>query len=248
MTNKKRVSFEMSNFNVLTKVPDEVLFSILNKMEKEIQFDEDGKRIYVARYRFKEAGDLTDSENENLIEIEKIFNDLLETKLESFFTSEYLYKKANLFSKYCFKEDSIAEIFLSDNTLTNRLMTGSSYVTLQHSELSNLKSYYSRELYKIFRQFRHLGEVSISKCELYDLLNFHHKSDTYFLKDILEPSLEELREYFYDLSLDNLEKKCSTLPDVFDFSFEKYENVDFDKSFKGKYKEELELLKHIMNS
>lgn len=239
---------ESTSFSVLTKVPTDVILSVLEKMRKDFQIDENGQKSYLAKYEFKNMGDLTDRRNKKVKLIKKVFEEILDTQAEVF--TENLYKKSNLISKYCLTKDSCVEVFLSDDNLSKKLINEEPHSILELDEFINLKSKFSREFYRIFRQFRNDGKVVIKKEDLLTSLRVPNSYDDFdFIDKVLNPSFEELKKYFDNLVFDNLEPSgTGELPVVCEFSFKKHEEKDLSKTSKVRKKEELELLKHIMNS
>lgn len=252
---KYNLSDDIAKFSVLTKIPTEILLSILDKMNKHKQINEKGRRLYIAHYRFEGAGDLTDLKNKNTKRLEKVFDEVIDTQLESFYGAGYLYKKVNLFERYTFKKDSTVEIVLTPDSLVDRLMDGEECSILELNEFNNLKTKYSREFYRIFRQFRHSGKVRIKKKEMFELFEFPCESkiddenDLNFIDEALIPSFEELSNIFEDLSFDNLEMSgTGEMPEICEFSFKKHEKLNLKKAFKKRKDFEVEIFENILNN
>lgn len=239
---------EIKSFSVLTKVPTEILVDVLDKMSRECETDKHGKKIYIAKYKFEGAGDLTDPRNNKVKFIKKVFEDLLDTQAEAF--TDRLYKKSNIIASYKLTRKSIVEISLSDDLLSRKLINKESHGIIELDEFYNLKTKFSREFYRLFKQSIYIGKVSIRKDELFKVLKVpKNYTDLNFIDKALNPSFFELKKYFDNLTFDNLETSSTgELPEVCEFSFKKYERKSNEKIFKGKSKEEIEVFKVIMNS
>lgn len=252
---KYNLSDDIAKFSMLTKIPTEILLSILEKMNKHKEVNKNGSRLYVAKYKFEGAGDLTDLRNKNVKRLEEVFDEIIDTQLESFYGDGYLYKKVNLFERYSFRSDSTVEIFLTPDSLINRLMDGEECSILELNEFNKLETKYSREFYRIFRQFRHSGRVSIKKKEMFELLEFPCESkiddenDLNFIDEALIPSFEELSKLFENLSFENLEMSgTGEMPEICEFSFKKHKKLNLKKAFKERKNYEVEIFKHILNN
>lgn len=238
-------SFNKTSLSVLTEVQSDILMSVLERMGKEVSQDVHGNDCYVAKYQFKEIRDMIDSKNMQAKRIKKVFDDLLNTKVELY--ENGIYTKANLFSSYSLTDRSTAEIVLSSE-LTNKLLIGKEkYTILELDEYVNLKTKYSKELYRLLRQFRHTGLLIIKKADLIKSLNPPKSYNEYdFVRKIVLPSIDDNKEYFNKLRIINIEGKGNSLPDVCKFAFVKHEKRDLRKAFAGKSEEEVELLKYIL--
>lgn len=223
-------TFNKTSLSLLTKVQSDTLLSVLANMGKESN-EED---CYVAVFTFKEIRQMIGAENMQLYRIKKVFDTLLDTKVEFF--SDDVYEKGNLFSHYSITGKKQAKIVLT-KSMTNKLITNSSqYTILNLNEYIELPNSYAKELYRILRQFRHSGYRVISKTELIDILKPPKSYNEYnFIRKVLLPAIEENKAYFKNLSV-NL-KDSSTLPNTVHFKFDKEEKTD--KVDKGKKESEL---------
>lgn len=240
-------SFNKTSLNVLTEVQSDILMAVLNRMGKEVRKDIHGNDCYVAKYEFNEIRDMIDSKFIQAKRIKKVFDDLLDTKVE--FHADGVYTKANLFSHYSLTDKSTAEIVLSSE-LTKKLITGKErYTILVLDEYVGLKNKYSKELYRLLRQFRHTGMLIIKKEDLIKALNPPKSYDEYnFIKKVLEPAIKNNDQYFNNLKIINITGVGSKLPNVCKLAFVKHEKRDLKKAFAGKSEEEVELLKYIMEN
>lgn len=239
---------EIVSFSVLTKVPAEILSSVLEKMRKNAKLNEHGKKVYVAKYKFEGAGDLTDSRNRKRNVIKNVFDDLLDTQAEAF--TDRIYKKSNVISRYSLTKDSTVEITLSPDLLCKKLINNEEHSVLELDKFLKLETKFSKEFYRLFNQKRYSGKIVIDKKELFKALRVPKSyTDFNFIDKILNPSFEELEKYFEGLSFDNLEPSgTGEMPEVCEFSFKKYEKSNLKNAFKGKTKQEIEVFKVIMNS
>lgn len=240
-------SFNKTSLSVLTQVQSNILMAVLEKMGKELSIDEDGNKCYIAKYEFKEIRDLIESKNMDAKRIKIVFDELLNTQVEFFENNRYT--KANLFSRYTLTNRSTAEIVLSSNLTSKLFAGGGRYTILQLDEYVNLKNKYSKELYRLLRQFRHSGLLIIKKEDLLKSLKPPKSYDEYnFIQKALNPAIEDASQYFEGLQLINFEKNGNGLPDSCKFAFKKHERENAKKTFEGKSKDEVELLEYIMNN
>ena len=240
-------TFNKTSLSVLTKIQSDILMSVLEKMGKEVEIDEKGNRCYIARYEFKEIRDLIDSKNMQAHKIKKVFDELLNTKVEFF--GDGIYTKANLFSSYSLTNRSTAEIVLSSQ-LTSKMVIGeNNYTILQLEEYVSLKNKYSKELYRLLRQFRHSGLLIIKREDLLNILKPPKSYDEYnFIQKALNPAIEDNKEYFEGLKLTNFERNGNALPPVCKFSFKKHEKAKNLLTINESENEEKDLLEYIMNN
>lgn len=215
-------SFNKTSLSVLSEVQADILMSVLNKMGTSVREDFHGNPCYVARYKFKEIRNMIGSKNMDAKVIKKVFDDLLNTKVE--FYEDGIYTKANLFSKYSLTNKSTAEIVLS-NELTKKMIVGRQrYTIIELSEYVELKTKYSKELYRLLRQFRHSGLLKIKKEDLLKSLSPPKSYNDYdIMRKVIKPSIEDNRKYFNDLKIENLEGKGNALPDLCIITFSKHE-------------------------
>lgn len=243
-------SFNKTSLSVLTEVQSDILMSVLERMGNKISKDIHGNNCYVARYKFKEIREMINSKNMHAHRVKKVFDDLLNTKVEMY--EDGIYTKANLFSSYSLTDRSTAEITLSSQ-LTQKMITGKTkYTILELDEYVKLKNKYSKELYRLLRQFRHTGLLRISKENLKKTLSVPRTYDEYeFIRKIVRPAIVDNDKYFNKLKIRNLEGKGNSLPETCDFVFVKHERMYKNPISKAKNKneyateEDSELLEYI---
>lgn len=236
-------SFNKTSLNVLTEVQSDILMAVLERMGNKMSKDSDGNDCYLAKYEFKEIREMIDSKNMHSYKIKKVFDALLDTKVEFFEDGKYT--KGNLFSHYTLTGKSTVEIVIS-NQLTKKLIVSKErYTILELDEYVSLRNKYSKELYRLLRQFRHSGILIIKKEDLMKLLKKPQTYDEYkYVKRVIEKAIKDNSEFFEDLKLINMEG--SRLPEVCKFTFKPHERQDLEKLFSGKSDEEIELLKYII--
>lgn len=235
-------SLNKTSLSLLTKVQSDVLMSVLQKMGEETKYDVSGEKCYVANYSFGEIRNMTNNPGLQAKRIKKIFDELLDTKVE--FLEEGKYTKANLFSHYSLTDKSNAEITLSSE-LTKKLITDKNeYTILSLDEYVSLPNNYAKELYRLLRQFRHSGIIFVKKEDLLSLLNppkSYNEYDT--LRKVILPAIEVNREYFEDLSM--TQTHPNKIPSVCKFTFKKQEKQKIQKLINESSPEDAELLRYI---
>lgn len=239
-------SFNKTSLSVLTEIQSDILMAVLEKMGKEVEFDSEGNRCYIARYKFRDIRNLIDSKSLQAKRIKAVFDSLLKTQVEIF--EDGIYTKANLFSSYSLTDTSTAEIVLS-SALTKKLITeGKRYTVLQLDEYVKLKNKYSKELYRLLRQFRHTGFLVIKKEDLMKSLSPPKSyNENHFIKRILIPAVEDVSQFFIGLNISNYEIGENFLPDVCQFKFQKHKrNKVIERARDNDDMEEL--LEYIMKN
>lgn len=206
-------TFNKTTLSFLTKVESDILIAVLSNMGKEVS--ENG--CYISTFVFKDIREIIDSKNIQLYRIKKVFDTLLETKVE-FFT-EKTYEKGNLFSHYTISEDEKeVEIVLTKHMTDKLLPNPKEFTILDVDEYVKLPTSYSKELYRILRQFRYSGVKLIAKSELIRMIKppkSYNEYDT--VRKILLPAIEENQIHFNNLKMNV--KSNGTLPDVVKFTF-----------------------------
>ena len=229
-------TFNKTSLSLLTKVQSDVLLTVLGSMGQDS--NEDG--CYVAHFTFKEIRGMIGSEHIQAKRIKQTFDTLLDTKVE-FFTDD-TYEKGNLFSHYSITGSSSAQIVLTKN-MTNKLITNTKeYTILNLNEYIELQNSYSKELYRLLRQFRHSGQKFIGKDELINMLKPPKSYDEYdFVRKVLIPAIEENKAYFKNLTV-NIGPQNS-LPNTVKFFFKEHERIELFKTKEPK--DEKEILSYI---
>lgn len=236
-------TFNKTSLSLLTKVQSDILIAVLAQMGKESM---DSEERYVASFTFKEIREMIGSKNLQLHRIKQVFDTLLDTKVE-FFAND-TYEKGNLFSHYSISNNGMAEIVLTKN-LTEKLLTNTrEYTILNINEYIELPNNYSKELYRLLRQFRHSGVKFIGKEDLIDMLKPPKSYSEYdFVRKVLLPAIEENKAYFENLTVNIGDKNF--LPRKIEFKFTPHKKHESRESGeKTQETEEEKLLKHIEES
>lgn len=243
-------SFNKTSLSILTEIQSDILMAVLEKMGEKFELNEKGEKCYVARYKFKEIRDMIDSQHMQAQKIKKALKILTETEVKMYENGEYL--KSKLFSDCFLIDRSTVEIVLSSKLTSKLFVRKKEYTILQIEEYINLKTRYSKELYRFLRQFRHSGYFLIKKEDLIESLRPPKSYNEYdFIRKALLPAIEENKKYFKNLKIINMEKNGNAFPRVCKFTFEKHKKVEKTSnktSYKGKTKEEIELLEYIMEN
>lgn len=222
-------SFNKTSLSLLTKVQSSILMAVLQRMGKEVKQDERGNECYVASYSFNEIREMISSPSLQSNQIKKIFDQLLDTKVEIFEADRYT--KANLFSHYTLTHKSRAEITLSSELTKKLIIDNSEYTILNIDEYVELPSPYSKEVYRLLRQFRHSGIRIITKQELLHVLNPPKSYNEYnVIRKVILPALEANEIYFKNLKTNIVSNQ---IPDVVKFTFTPHKRI------KSKYLNEL---------
>ncbi|MDU1912644.1 replication initiation protein [Fusobacterium sp.] len=120
--------------------------------------------------------------------------------------SELSFSKFNLFNKYSVNvENRIISIKVSDEFehLLNNLI--GNYTKFDLIEFVNLKSVYSKNMFKLLKQWDVLGEKNYELENLKMLLGVpKNYSSTNFNERVIKPILKELPQYFKSLKLEKI--------------------------------------------
>lgn len=227
-------TFNKTSLSLLTKVESNILISVLSKMGSE----KNDNGCYVARFSFRDLRE-TSGANIQHYRIKKVFDTLLETKVEFF--NNHSYEKGNLFSHYAISEDKKeAEIILTKN-MTDKLIPGDKEFTILNlNEYIALPTNYSKEMYRLLRQFRYSGKKVISKQDFINMLKPPKSYVEYdIVRKVVLPAIAENRIHFEDLSI-NI-KTNGRLPEVIKITFKPHPKNESKLS----QEDEDDLLEHI---
>lgn len=214
-------SFNKTSLSLLTKVQSDILMAVLQRMGKEVKKNENGNDCYVASYSFNEIRNMTNNLSLKSKRIKEMFDELLDTKVEIFEGDRYT--KANLFSHYTLTGKSVAEITLSSELTKKLIIDNSEYTILNIDEYVELPNTYSKELYRILRQFRHSGIRIITKLELLQVLSPPKSYNEYnIIRKVILPALENNKTHFQNLSV-NIEG--NEIPNVVKFTFTPHKRI-----------------------
>lgn len=225
--------FNKTSLSLLTKVESDVLLSVLSRMDKMSSEDD----RYVAEFTFKEIREMTGAKHLKTSRIKNTFDTLLDTKVE-FFTGN-TYSKGNLFSHYSLEDKTTAKIVLTKNMTKQLIPINKEYTILKLDEYINLPNTYSKEVYRLLRQFRHSGLTMISKDDLYNLLSPPKSYNEYdFIRKVILPAIEENEIHFEDLSVNIT---GNNLPNVIKFIFKPHKRMkgkDYSNDVESELKKE----------
>lgn len=242
-------SFNKTSLTLFTQVQVDVLMAVLSKMGKET--DEQGR--FVAEYKFKDIRRMTGMKELYASRLIKILDELMETKVIFFNGSGYY--NGNVFSECIAVDKTTVKVVLSMDMTKKLLLGKSGYTILELEEYVELKNKYSKEFYRLLRQFRYTGVLLIKKEDLLKILSPPKSYNEYdSVRRIINPAIEHNQKYFKNLKLTNYTKGGNGLPDVCKFTFEKHIKESVEKMFKENVKnkkyteEEIELLKYIMEN
>lgn len=235
-------TFNKTSLSVLTQVQTDVLMSVLSKMGKSK--DEEGR--FVAEYNFKDIREMTEMSELYSSRLKKTLDDLINTKVE--FYENGVYYKGNLFSNYIINEKTNVTITLSTDMTKKIMINEKEYTVLELKEYVDLKNRYSKELYRLLRQFRHTGLLIIKKEDLLRIFSPPKSYNEYdFIRKNLNPSIKDNERYFENLKMINFEGNGNALPDICKFTFKKHLKAENLIEMKEK-EDEIELLEYIMRN
>lgn len=231
ISNKKQIikydnSFNKTSLSLLTKVQSDILMSVLSAIRPK---KDESDIIYYAEFSFSELRELVNSPNMHASRIKEVFDDLLNTQVEIFNDDKYI--KANLFSHYELTSKNEAKIILS-REMSNKLITKrEEYTIIELDEYLELPSNYSKELYRLLRQFRHTGLLFIRRDDFRNVLKPPKSYNEYdFIRKVINPAIKANEVYFNRLKMPLQEP--NTLPDVIRIQFEPHKKMKVKKKLK----------------
>lgn len=228
-------TFNKTSLSLLTKVESDILISVLSKMGSE----KNANGCYVARFSFRDLRETSGATNMQHYRIKKVFDTLLETKVEFF--NKNSYEKGNLFSHYAISEDNKeAEITLTKNMTDKLIPDAKEFTILNLNEYIALPTNYSKEMYRLLRQFRYSGKKVISKQDFINMLKPPKSYGEYdIVRKVVLPAIAENRVHFEDLSINIKSNGC--LPEVIKITFKPHPKNESKLS----QEDEDDLLEHI---
>lgn len=230
-------TFNKTSLTVFSKVEANVLMSVLSCMDEK--FTKIGESRYSAVFEFSEIRELTNAKSLHTSRIKKALDALLDTKIEFYRNGSHV--KGNLFSHYEVNMNGQAEIELTTYMSEKMNLGKGNFTILQLNEYNSLPNSYSKELYRMLRQFRHKGFFVINKNELIRMMEPPKSYNEYdFVRKVLLPAIEENKKYFENLTI-NVQPK-NVLPNVVEFTFKKHKRI---KSKKIEIKNEKEELREL---
>lgn len=221
-------TFNKTSLTLFTKVQSDVLISILSRMCQSQSKDNSNYKAVVS---FKEIREMTGSKNLHTSKIKLALDKILDTKVEFYRNNRFV--KANLFSHYEVNTKDTVEIVLTDYMSEKLTLNSNQYTILELDEYVRLPNSYSKELYRMLRQFKHSGIRVIPKDELIRMLNPPKSYNEYdFVRKVLLPALEENKVFFENLSVNVGEK--NVLPNPVEFKFKAHKKYDKNRKANKK--------------
>lgn len=192
-------NLQMTGF---TEKEIDLFFAICLKMKN--------KSIQELSLTFQELRELIDYKNGNIDRFYK----LLDKTYTKILGLNFRYEDVNqiirftLFSRFIINKDN-QSVTIKINEDFKYILNDfvSMYTLFDIKELVNLKSIYSKNLYKILKQFRNTGWYEVNIETLRYSLDVPESYDTNnFNKRVLAPILEELPKYFLNLRVEKIKK------------------------------------------
>lgn len=203
----------------LTKVQADVFMALLSNA-RDCNRKEEKVTISIS---LKEIREYTDNSSIKSSTISRTVKELECIKVISINSNEhyYLISSSTITSKGSF--EVVFSSFVSEGSRYRE----SEHTSLNLSEYSNLKSRFSKELYRTLRQFRTLGELIIEKENIVKLLQPPKSYNEYdFIRKTLLKAVEDNNKYFSNLKIGNL--TGNYLPEVLKFEFDKHKKESID--------------------
>ena len=217
-------TFNQTSLTLFTKVQTNVLFAILSYMSGQAP---QNATEYKASFKFSEIRERVGDKNLHTSKIKSALDKLLDTQIAYYVDNEFI--KANVFSHYKVNDNNEAEIALTSYMGEKLNLKSTEYTVLELNEYILLKNTYSKELYRLLRQFRHTGFFVINKNKLISFLNPPKKYNEYeFARKVLLPAIDEVKQHFDELSC-NVTKPTRNLPDNIQFKFSKHKRITKSK-------------------
>lgn len=166
---------------------------------------------------FEELKKLSNYSNRNLNrfikDLESTYDKMLSLNIKIIY-SEIDFEKFNLFNSYEVlgsEKKIIIQVSKKFEYLLNKLI--GNYTKFDLIEFVSLKSIYSKNLFKLLKQWESKREKLYSLEEFKKILNVPNYTTTDFNRRVLKPIMEELPQYFSNLKLEKIKtgKKVTSL-------------------------------------
>ena len=166
---------------------------------------------------FEELKKLSNYSNRNLNrfikDLESTYDKMLSLNIKIIY-SEIDFEKFNLFNSYEVlgsEKKIIIQVSKKFEYLLNKLI--GNYTKFDLIEFVSLKSIYSKNLFKLLKQWESKREKLYSLEEFKKILNVPNYTTTDFNRRVLKPIMEELPQYFSNLKLEKIKtgKKVTNL-------------------------------------
>lgn len=188
---------------------------------------------------FDELKKLSSYSNRNLTrfiyDLESTYDKLLGLNIKIKY-SELNFEKFNLFTRYCIVGDQrkiIIQVNDKFEYILNKLL--GNYTKFDLLEFVNLKSMYSKNLFKLLKQWEKTRERTFEIEEFRTLLGVPKSYTTGdFNKRVLSPILKELPTYFKNLSLEKIKigRKHTHLKFIWEKNTQSIDKMEFNISNK----------------
>ena len=216
-TVKYNNDMNLLKFKGFTKVDMNILMVLCSKMK-----DKDVQEITLSFEKIKELSKFTSTDKKDFIKALDEMTDRL-IKVNSKIITNGKIMKFILFPTFIIDEDNEILTIGVNKDFTFLLNDLNAFTIFELTEFVNLNSKYSKNLYRLLKQFRTTGKLLVNDVE-----EFKEKMDCpkaysnkYFKDNILKPAMEELKPYFKDLNIEVKKAKKRGSPVVgYTFTFE----------------------------
>lgn len=222
-------SFNMTGLSELNTNEYNVLFAVLSKMSDEKTVDELGR--ISADFALRDIRDILGVDRIHKDRTIKSLDKLLDIKVLMYIDDKFI--KANLFDSFLIDNDSNEFTIRLTAEMSSKLLIREKinekafveYTLLDVSDVAQIRSVYSKELYKNLRQYRSTGKFIVNAREFIDYLKIDDSvySDYKIIKHYLIPSVNDNKRFFKNLDV-NFEEGDIKLPNVLIFTFDNDED------------------------
>lgn len=198
---------KLNNFNYgrFTAVEADIFFSLIAKIKNT-----DGKLV-MSFDELKELSNYYSRDMKRFInDVERTFNKYLHLTYRE--EDEEKISITNVFQKaVVLKEKGLVKVTVTPGMEDVILSVSENFTRFELSEFTNLRGSYSKSIYRLLKQYRHTGIMTISVEDLRFKLDV---PKSYAVKDIdkvvLSKSIDELSLYFKNLKVEKEYKKSSS--------------------------------------
>lgn len=193
----------------------DIFFTLCSKLKNE-----DTKKIRFDLFELKKLSNYTSTSVKRFSDdLESIYDKILSVTYKV--GTEDHFKKFTLFTDYEVNlKDGYLEVSVNENFkhLLNNFEIGQ-FTIFELNELTKFKSNYTKNLYRLLKQYKSTGYFKINIKRFKEIL---YIPDSYRMSDIdkriLKPSLKEFEEVFYNLKIKKIKEKGNTVS-YLEFSF-----------------------------
>lgn len=238
-------TFNKTSLTIFTKIQINVLFAVLSYMRDNAPKN---ANEYKAVFDFNKIRERSGNKNLHTSRIKSALDKLLKTQIEYYRDGEFTV--ANVFSHYKVNDDGKVEIGLTPYMGEKLNLKSHGYTILNLDDFVMIENAYAKDLYRLLRQFKHTGLLSMRKK---DFLKFFNPPKSYneydIIRKILMPAIEDNKKYFENLKVNIEDNKV--LPEVLCFTFKKHEKKlkeMSEREFSKLTPEEKEIYIYIENN